>query len=158
MLSILTSIRFIFINHPLTISLILLIHALTISITTGLLSINFWFSYILFIIIVGGILVLFLYITRIASNKKFKFNINIVIINFIVLVLSSIYFYFNKFSLIQKNSYIIETSTNKYLRIRKFINFPFNLIIFIMIIYLFITLIAVVKITSISYGPLRNKI
>nr|UPX88548.1 NADH dehydrogenase subunit 6 [Nicrophorus vespilloides] len=158
MLSILTSMSFMFMNHPLTMSLILLIHALTISITTGLLSINFWFSYILFMIMVGGMLVLFLYMTSIASNKKFKFNMNIVIMNFIVLVLSSIYFYFNKFSLMQKNSYIMETSTNKYLSISKFMNFPFNLIMFMMIIYLFITLIAVVKITSISYGPLRNKI
>jgi hypothetical protein len=32
---------------------------------------KFWFSYILFIIIIGGILVLFIYITRLASNEIF---------------------------------------------------------------------------------------
>nr|YP_010240656.1 NADH dehydrogenase subunit 6 [Nicrophorus nepalensis]QTG39883.1 NADH dehydrogenase subunit 6 [Nicrophorus nepalensis] len=158
MLSILTSMSFIFMNHPLTMSLILLIHAFTISITTGFLSINFWFSYILFMIMVGGMLVLFLYMTSIASNKKFKFNMNILIMNFIICIFSMIYFYMNKYSLIQKNYYIMETSISKYLSISKFMNFPFNLIMFVMIIYLFITLIAVVKITSLSYGPLRNKI
>ena len=30
---------------------------------------DFWYSYILFIIIIGGILVLFMYITRLASNE-----------------------------------------------------------------------------------------
>jgi len=33
---------------------------------------RFWFSYILFIIIIGGILVLFIYITRLASNEIFS--------------------------------------------------------------------------------------
>nr|WUR10387.1 NADH dehydrogenase subunit 6 [Nicrophorus maculifrons] len=158
MVSILTSMSFIFMNHPLTMSLVLLIHAFTISITTGFLSINFWFSYILFMIMVGGMLVLFLYMTSIASNKKFKFNMNILIMNIIISMLAMLYFYLNKYSLIQKNSYVMETSISKYLSISKFMNFPFNLIMFVMIIYLFITLIAVVKITSLSYGPLRNKI
>jgi len=33
---------------------------------------DFWCSYILFIIIIGGILVLFIYITRLASNEIFS--------------------------------------------------------------------------------------
>jgi hypothetical protein len=33
---------------------------------------RFWVSYILFIIIIGGILILFIYITRLASNKIFS--------------------------------------------------------------------------------------
>ena len=33
---------------------------------------SFWFSYILFIIIIGGILVLFIYIRRLASNEIFS--------------------------------------------------------------------------------------
>jgi len=33
---------------------------------------RFWCSYILFIIIIGGILVLFIYITRLASNEIFS--------------------------------------------------------------------------------------
>ena len=35
-------------------------------------DIIFWCSYILFIIIIGGILVLFMYITRLASNEIFS--------------------------------------------------------------------------------------
>ena len=38
----------------------------------GTISRSFWFSYILFIIIIRGILVLFIYITRLASNEIFS--------------------------------------------------------------------------------------
>ena len=43
-----------------------------ISITNSEIRKLFWVSYILFIIIIGGILVLFIYITRLASNEIFS--------------------------------------------------------------------------------------
>lgn len=122
---------------------------------------NFWFSYILFLIIIGGILILFIYITRVASNEKFKFSykliITIIIILLLILSLNMIDSYFNYLNL---NIYdlIIQNQPKLFkLSIIKFINWPNNLIIFIIIIYLLITLIAVVKITKIQYGPLRQK-
>lgn len=110
----------------------------------------------------GGILILFIYITRIASNEKFKFNFKIIIILITILILIFIirtildYFYFNsiiKISEIINQSY----SINNKLSLTKYFNFPNNLIIILIIIYLFITLIAIVKITKFSYGPLRQK-
>lgn len=46
---------------------------------------------------------------------------------------------------------------NNNLTLRKYLNYPNNIIIYIIIIYLFITLIIIVKITNINYGPLRQK-
>nr|YP_010983242.1 NADH dehydrogenase subunit 6 [Hypselodoris whitei]WOK01424.1 NADH dehydrogenase subunit 6 [Hypselodoris whitei] len=37
---------------------------------------SFWFSYVLFLVYVGGLLVLFIYICLISSNYPFKFSIN----------------------------------------------------------------------------------
>jgi NADH-ubiquinone oxidoreductase chain 6 len=37
----------------------------------GLINKRFWFQYILFIVFVGGMLVLFIYLTRLASNECF---------------------------------------------------------------------------------------
>jgi NADH-ubiquinone oxidoreductase chain 6 len=51
------------------------------------------------------------------------------------------------------NLYINENS----LILNKLYNFPINLITILLIIYLFLTLIAVVKITNIFEGPLRPK-
>jgi NADH-ubiquinone oxidoreductase chain 6 len=52
------------------------------------------------------------------------------------------------------NSYIFENSIN----LNKLYNFPTNLITLLLINYLFLTLVAVVKITNIFYGPLRQKL
>nr|AUJ21243.1 NADH dehydrogenase subunit 6 [Hypselodoris bullocki] len=37
---------------------------------------SFWFSYVLFLVYVGGLLVLFIYICLVSSNYPFKFSIN----------------------------------------------------------------------------------
>nr|YP_010429296.1 NADH dehydrogenase subunit 6 [Goniobranchus leopardus]USQ67475.1 NADH dehydrogenase subunit 6 [Goniobranchus leopardus] len=37
---------------------------------------SFWFSYVLFLVYVGGLLVMFIYICLVSSNYPFKFNIN----------------------------------------------------------------------------------
>jgi NADH-ubiquinone oxidoreductase chain 6 len=56
-------------------------------------------------------------------------------------------------NLINIKRYLIENS----LILNKLYNFPINLITIILIIYLFLTLIVVVKITNIFEGPLRPR-
>jgi NADH-ubiquinone oxidoreductase chain 6 len=65
---------FISLTHPITIGLILIGHTVIIGVVTGIISSNFWFSYILFLVFLGGVLVLFIYITRLAANEKFIFS------------------------------------------------------------------------------------
>lgn len=127
---------------------------------------SFWFSYVLFLIFLGGILVLFIYVTSLASNEIFNFSIKLIIIILIRFILFYIILYFidknliinyiinneNENILIIK-SYLIENS----LILNKLYNFPINFITIILIIYLFLTLIAVVKITNIFEGPLRPR-
>jgi NADH-ubiquinone oxidoreductase chain 6 len=54
--------------------LVLIVHTIRIGVVTGIMARNFWFSYILFLVFLGGVLVLFIYITRLASNEKFIFS------------------------------------------------------------------------------------
>lgn len=157
---------FITIKHPLAIGLILLIQTLLICLITGIISKTFWFSYILFLIFLGGILVLFIYITSLASNEIFNFSsktftLNIMIIliwNLIIFIrdkslLINYYIRYEIESLNFIKRFIIENS----LILNKLYNFPVNLITIILIAYLFLTLIAIVKITNIFEGPLRPK-
>lgn len=65
---------FINLNHPVALGLTLILHTLLISGVTGLAVGNFWFSYVLFLVFLGGVLVLFIYITSLASNEKFSLN------------------------------------------------------------------------------------
>nr|AYR05374.1 NADH dehydrogenase subunit 6 [Coleoptera sp. ACP-2013] len=155
------SLTFMFLTHPLSMGFTLLIQAILIAMITGLLSHNFWFSYILFMVMIGGMLVLFIYMTSVASNEKFLYSNKLSILLLYLLMTIFMFPFIDSF-----NSY--QTSTNMdmmmyeltpmfNLSLSKYINMPTNWIMVLMIIYLLVTLIAVVKITNITYGPLRQK-
>lgn len=146
--------------------LILLIQTVIIRIITGIIIKTFWFSYVLFLVFVGGILVLFIYVTSLASNEIFNVSIKILLISlimFFILNLGLLFtdkifnlFLFESFDGINLN--LIKSFYNEnLLTINKLYNFPINLITIILIVYLFLTLVAVVKITNIFEGPLRPK-
>nr|YP_009185902.1 NADH dehydrogenase subunit 6 [Olophrum piceum]ALO70799.1 NADH deshydrogenase subunit 6 [Olophrum piceum] len=160
MTSMMLSCIFLFLNHPLSMGMILLMQTVLISLITGFMSMNFWFSYILFLIMVGGMLVLFIYMTSIASNEKFEYSNKIFMVIFLLLSMMILMYlnmdlFFMNMNNFNMESIKIKSSLN--LSLSKFLNFPSNMMLFLMIIYLFITLIAVVKITNINIGPLRQK-
>nr|AML26706.1 NADH dehydrogenase subunit 6 [Hydrophilidae sp. BMNH 1274734] len=153
-ISFMTSMFMIMTTHPMSMGFTLLIQIINVSLMTGLLSNNFWFSYILFIVMIGGMLVLFIYMTSIASNEKFKFS-KLMMINFI-LMLSLLLL-----TTIMSDNIIIDQMNMFYfpsipMNLNKYINYPYNIITIMMILYLLITLIAIVKISKIKYGPLRQ--
>nr|YP_011015298.1 NADH dehydrogenase subunit 6 [Melanotus fiumii]UBS91020.1 NADH dehydrogenase subunit 6 [Melanotus fiumii] len=156
------SITFLFISHPLSMGFTLLIQAILIAMITGMMSHNFWFSYILFMIMIGGMLVLFIYMTSVASNEKFLFSMKLSIMFLIMMVIIIGMMMTDPFSSYLETTNIdsqpLTASTKFELSLSKYINLPSNWIMVSMIIYLLITLIAVVKITNIMYGPLRQKL
>nr|YP_009117297.1 NADH dehydrogenase subunit 6 [Muscina stabulans]AJE61323.1 NADH dehydrogenase subunit 6 [Muscina stabulans] len=157
--------NFIFMNmkHPLAMGLMLLIQTTLVSLMTGMISKSFWFSYILFIVFIGGMLVLFIYVTSLASNEMFTLSIKLLVLSTILFLFFMLYFmltdYFqllNYFNLeIEKimnfHSYNMENS----LSLNKLYNYPTNLLTIMLMNYLLITLIVIVKITKLHKGPLR---
>nr|ASY98064.1 NADH dehydrogenase subunit 6 [Empusa pennicornis] len=153
------SIIFIFLNHPLSMGLILFLQAILMCLISGYMSMSFWFSYILLLIYLGGMLVLFMYVTSLASNEMFFYSNKIVL--FIILLpmmLLTIYylkpnFHMNSYEILE-NSMSLNTMNNNFLL--KMYNYPINMITIMIASYLFLTLIAVVKIINIYKGPLRQ--
>nr|AFC36304.1 NADH dehydrogenase subunit 6 [Limnius volckmari] len=161
-LTISMSLIFLFLNHPLSMGMSLLIQSTLISMITGFYNHNFWFSYILFLIMVGGMLVLFIYMTSIASNEMFKFSNKLMIMLASITMMMIIITIFQdqlmpNLQVFNVDSTMFNNKETYKLSLNKYLNFPSSMILLFMIIYLFITLIAVVKITNISYGPLRQK-
>nr|AML26505.1 NADH dehydrogenase subunit 6 [Staphylinidae sp. BMNH 1274665] len=157
-ITILLSMIFIFMKHPLTMGFTLLMQTLNITLLTGMLHKNFWFSYILFLIMIGGLLILFIYMTSMAANEIFNYSNKIffmllssLLISIILITFSDNYFIDNLLKF-QENIYSL--TTNLYLI--KYFNFPSIIIIILMINYLLITLLATVKITKLKSGPLRS--
>jgi NADH-ubiquinone oxidoreductase chain 6 len=153
--------------HPLSIGLIILIQTVFTCLLTGILINTYWFSYILFLTFLGGLLVLFIYVSRIASNELFKNNsffIKLIFISFNLILLINLFFslklnWINTFFNDEINNFfninLFFNNENK-IRLSKLYNNQTFLIIIIIIIYLFIGLVAVVKITNIFFGPLRS--
>nr|YP_009512709.1 NADH dehydrogenase subunit 6 [Omiodes indicata]AXJ93427.1 NADH dehydrogenase subunit 6 [Omiodes indicata] len=162
------SFMMLFLSHPLSMGLMILIQTLITCLISGIMLSTYWFSYILFLTFLGGLLVLFIYVSSIASNEIFKisFNMKIMFISsiFIIFLLSMLFmynlywmnFYTNNIEMSNFFNKLIFFNNENKINLSKLYNNQTFLIMMMMIIYLFITLIAVVKITNIFYGPLRS--
>nr|UER94219.1 NADH dehydrogenase subunit 6 [Pachliopta aristolochiae] len=167
LMMILFSFTMFFLNHPISMGFLILLQTLLTCIILGMINYTYWFSYILFLVFMGGLLVLFIYVSSIASNELFNFNFfmkNSIIIMFLIISLLSMFymnnlnwmnFFFNYDMNNFLNLFIFFNNENK-INISKMYNNQIYFLMIMMIIYLFITLIAVVKITNIFYGPLRS--
>ena len=160
-LIIITSIIFTQLLHPLAIGLALLFQTILICCTTGLSNISFWFSYVLFLIFLGGMLVLFIYVTSLASNEIFKPSIILIIVISSVLIIRVFINIIDPIILPQIKSSRIPITLNSqpYSIDISLVSTIYNpttikLTIFI-VFYLLLTLIVVVKITDTFFGPLR---
>nr|ALO76969.1 NADH deshydrogenase subunit 6 [Scraptia sp. SCR03] len=156
-LNILLSLLFIFLYHPLSMGLILIIQTSIICLVTGKLNLNFWYSYILFLILIGAMLILFIYMTSLASNEKFSINIKLTALFSVMMLILLLNMFIPTNEIVLNSEMLTQPILSYYTSsITKYLSFPSNMIFIFMIIYLFLTLIAIVKITNFKKGPLRQ--
>nr|UFZ13278.1 NADH dehydrogenase subunit 6 [Corydalus sp. 3 YLJ-2021a] len=161
MINLIITWNFIQTNHPLAMGLLLLLQTINICLSSGLLIKTFWFSYILFLIMLGGMLVLFIYMTSLASNELFSISTTQIMINSLLIIMLTLLLIldsFNSWSIMMnwdmtKFSLMINENSMDLL---KLYNFPTMNLTLLLINYLFLTLIIIVKITNIFFGPLRQ--
>nr|QOL00696.1 NADH dehydrogenase subunit 6 [Mongolotettix japonicus] len=163
-LSNMMNINFIKLNHPMSMMMFIIIQTLIIGLITGTMMKSFWMSYILFLTFLGGMLVLFIYITSISSNELFKLKSISLTISIILLIITSLILVIMDkimFMDLMKNTETnyINNSINYQemtISLEKLYNKPMFIITMMMMIYLFLALVAVVKITNINQGPIRK--
>ena len=142
----------------------LLAQTIIICAVAGLSITSFWFSYILFLIFLGAMLVLFIYVASLASNETFGFSSFLLILTAGTLLLSFLLTLLDPLTInipIAVSQSSITTSsifTSAPSLLNSIYNTTtMNLTLFI-VLYLLLTLIAVVKITNTFFGPLRLSI
>lgn len=154
--SFLLTILFISTKHPLSIGSILLIQTILSSIICRLNLNSYLFSYILYLIFVGGILILFIYIARVASNEKFHLSNILLIIYLIIFIFFVLYKYFLH---LESNSYYTTINSfdqNRNYLINKLYIMPSSMLTLIIVFYLLFTIIVVSNIIGIKFIPLRS--
>nr|ARH54116.1 NADH dehydrogenase subunit 6 [Bembidion varium] len=163
-MSLIMTITFMFLKHPLSMGLNLLIQTTLVSLMSSMYSYTYWFSYILFMVMLGGMLVLFIYMTSLASNEMINFSMKLMMFMMILFICMMLVLMMIDYLMITpmfKNSNMItlmnlNKNENMY-SLNMIYNTPNNMITLMLVNYLFLTLIAVVKISNINYGPLRQK-
>lgn len=148
---------FVILNTPLIISALIIAQAILISFSTYNISLTSWFSFILFLVFVRAIIIIFVYVSSLASNDFFNsytltmaHNITIIILFFIALYTTSTPICLEIFSkIILADTNLTPTATYKI-----YTSYTLNISI-ILITYLLVSLIAVAKISSVLKGPLR---
>nr|YP_009685500.1 NADH dehydrogenase subunit 6 [Scyllarides squammosus]QDM38507.1 NADH dehydrogenase subunit 6 [Scyllarides squammosus] len=156
------SILFMQLSHPLSTGIVLLIQTSLVALASGLFSSSFWFSYVLFLIFLGGMLVLFIYVASLASNEAFKVSLTLTTFILSTTFLASFFILFLDPILTWNNPFFDATALfasaqfqSTSFSIFQIYNFPVSWLTLFVILYLLFTLIVVVKITAVSFGPLR---
>nr|AQP26571.1 NADH dehydrogenase subunit 6 [Nasutitermes longinasus] len=154
-MSTVTSLMFTQMKHPMAMGLMLLTQTILVCLISGAMYSSFWFSYILFMIMIGGMLVLFMYMTSLASNEMFSPSNKMLMVSLIVL---PILMYtmptltnnkeMNMHNTMMENE-VTTTTTVMY-------NQMMGLMTTMLVIYMLLTLIVVVNIINVSKGPLRH--
>nr|AIY61955.1 NADH dehydrogenase subunit 6 [Caetetermes taquarussu] len=154
-MSTMTSLSFTQMKHPMAMGLMLLMQTIMMCLISGTMYSSFWFSYILFMIMVGGMLVLFMYMTSLASNEMFSPSNKMLAMSAITL---PILMYMmptvtnnkemNMHNTMMENE-ITMTTTVMY-------NQMMGLMTTMLVIYMLLTLIVVVNIINVGKGPLRH--
>nr|YP_011034142.1 NADH dehydrogenase subunit 6 [Entricoplax vestita]WRI34036.1 NADH dehydrogenase subunit 6 [Entricoplax vestita] len=153
------SFLFTHLTHPLSLGLTLLLQTVIISVATGIYVNSFWFSYILFMIFLGGMLVLFIYVASLASNEFFNFSLKTFCVGFTIFILMTFTMLLldplltSHLSLIPTSTIMPQPST-PYV-INWIYNNPSMIFTLFIVIYLLLTLIVVIKIINLVKSPLR---
>nr|AIY62085.1 NADH dehydrogenase subunit 6 [Parrhinotermes browni] len=150
-----TSLIFTQTKHPMAMGMILMIQTILMCLISGTMYKSFWFSYTLFMVMVGGMLVLFMYMTSIASNEMFSLSnkmITAIAITSLPLSLMMSNPTNNKDMLEFNNMTENETVSTTALMYEQATG---NLTI-MLVLYMLLTMIVVVKMVNINQGPLRQ--
>lgn len=146
--------------HPIYILILIIIYRGIICFIISSWSYNFMYSIILFLIIVRGILIIFLYFSSLISNDQTKFTINFpLILRFFLNIIIFIYIikYFN-YTNYNFNEILTSFSLNNNIfnNIFHIFSYPYSNITLICILYLLLTLFTIIKICSIKTSTLRK--
>nr|YP_009675766.1 NADH dehydrogenase subunit 6 [Aphis citricidus]QDD68881.1 NADH dehydrogenase subunit 6 [Aphis citricidus] len=143
-------------KSPISSNLIILMQTMILTLMINMINKTAWISFLIFILYIGGLMIIFLYISSIAFNE---FNINKnyknILLKLILLTMFIFYFKlnFNMENFYYENKFIFEDNFNL---INMFM-MPNNLMIYLIIFILFFMLILIIWMLKINKGPIRQK-
>nr|AXI98841.1 NADH dehydrogenase subunit 6 [Pseudoniphargus unisexualis] len=154
--SILLSLMFISSKSPLFLSMTIILQTITISALLALFTVSSWFSFMLLMVYLSGMMIVFIYVSSVASNELFYMNKNNLIFASMIITPIIIMMTMNPIQ-----SEITNTMTTNYIspsitKTIKIFSEPMYMMTILLIIYILLAMIMVVKNSSFSSGPIRS--
>nr|YP_009654833.1 NADH dehydrogenase subunit 6 [Mictis tenebrosa]QCI09401.1 NADH dehydrogenase subunit 6 [Mictis tenebrosa] len=146
---------FMWLKHPISMGITIIVQTIIVAMITGLMMGSFWFSYIIVITMLSGMLVLFIYMASTASNEKFYTSMKLILFSITMITVSVFMQWQSKNYDNEFNSMLLNMQTET-VSLNSLFNHKFKMITMIMVLYLFFTMITVSSIVNISEGPLRT--
>nr|QTF76087.1 NADH dehydrogenase subunit 6 [Franklinothrips vespiformis] len=116
-----------------------------------------WYGYILFLIMLGGILIIFMFVISISSNQILYVSFNKLFISMmfiILLLIPTILMNFSK-EMTEISSLLLSENENTFL-ISKIFTYSYMKMTLLVILYLFLSMISIVKIAESKKGSFRS--
>nr|UPL65969.1 NADH dehydrogenase subunit 6 [Hyalopeplus sp.] len=157
MMMTLISMMMMYVTHPLSMGLLLILQTIMTSIMTGLMMNTFWMSYILIISMLSGALVLFIYMSSVASNEKFMTSTSMWTVFMTMTIIGMLFLFLEEKMIIKNNYFSMEMMNNDFFPINKMFNMEYKYLIIMMVLYLLYTMIVSTHLVNIFEGPMRMK-
>nr|YP_002735015.1 NADH dehydrogenase subunit 6 [Hydaropsis longirostris]ABZ02030.1 NADH dehydrogenase subunit 6 [Hydaropsis longirostris] len=147
------SMNFLWLKHPISMGVLIIIQTISIAMLSGMMSSTFWFSYIITITMLSGMLVLFIYMASVASNEMISVSIKMIIMTIVILSLGLILQNMDNY----EDIFINKTNQEKIktISLNPLFNMKHKFITMMMITYLLFSMITISFIVNITEGPLR---
>nr|YP_010692571.1 NADH dehydrogenase subunit 6 [Tricentrus fulgidus]WBV77312.1 NADH dehydrogenase subunit 6 [Tricentrus fulgidus] len=139
-------------KSPMSMGMTLLAQTILTILLMNMMNSSSWIPMITFLTMIGGLMVIFMYMSSITSNEKFKFNMKIMIL----MIFMFMYTEEMMFNLPNLEFQNIQNNTNNMMSMNKMYSKSMSMTIF-MVMYLLLTMISVNKIIKLFEGPLRSK-
>nr|YP_009566980.1 NADH dehydrogenase subunit 6 [Cryptopone sauteri]QBB73603.1 NADH dehydrogenase subunit 6 [Cryptopone sauteri] len=153
--------------HPINLMIFMIIFNLLIYFNLSIWKLNFIYSIMLFLIMISGLLMIFMYFSSLISNEQMKtiFNlkfISLILINqlmmFLFLFNKNLFFFIQFYQSNFDSNNIINLNLNKFINIILIYSYPFNNFTLMNMFFILIAFLTIIKINSSSYSFSLRKI
>nr|YP_011036651.1 NADH dehydrogenase subunit 6 [Xestocephalus ishidae]WRK21255.1 NADH dehydrogenase subunit 6 [Xestocephalus ishidae] len=142
------------IKSPMSMGMLLVLQSMILTMIMNKTCTSSWFTLMTFLMMIGGMMIIILYMTSITSNEKFKLNILMSITLLMMLIMSDELMIELQINENQEMIYMLNMEKFSMMKIYNKNSMKLSLM---MILYLLLTMISVSKIIKHNKGPLRSK-
>nr|AXI98633.1 NADH dehydrogenase subunit 6 [Pseudoniphargus mercadali] len=158
LLSFTFSMMFLLSISPLFLSVMIIAQTITLALIINSITLTSWFSFMLIMIYLSGMMIIFIYVSSMASNELFYLN-NFLLV-FILAAFIPLTFFTMDYSSSSPSDCMNMLSQNltqiTIFKTMKMFSKPLFIMTILLIIYLLLAMIVVSKNSSFSSGPLRS--